>query len=165
MEKDVVELLDQFERGKISRRQLVQHLTLGIVAASAGAPVLAAAAQRSPFKAIGVNHISFGVADYARTRDFYSGLFGMQVSCDDGKQCNLGFGDAYIIARKSRQPGNKPFVDHIAYTIDPWDKKFVEAELRRRGMDPKPDTDDSFHVRDPDGYDLQIAGKKLMSTC
>jgi catechol 2,3-dioxygenase-like lactoylglutathione lyase family enzyme len=165
VEKVVVELLDQFERGKISRRQLVQSLTVGIVAASAGAPVLAAITEPSPFKAIAVNHISFGVADYARTRDFYAGLFGMQVSCDDGKQCNLGFGDNYIIARKSRQSDSKPFVDHIAYTIDHWDKKYVEEVLRRRGLDPRPDTDDSFHVKDPDGYDLQIAGKNLMSTC
>ena len=170
MERIVVDLLDQFERGKISRRQLVQSLTVGIVAASAGAPAPAASAERSPFKAVAVNHISFGVADYARTRDFYAGLFGMQVSCDDGKQCNLGFGGgyfgaSYIIARKSRQPDSKPFVDHIAYTIDNWDKKHVEEVLRSRGLDPRPDTDDSFHVKDPDGYDLQIAGKSLMSTC
>jgi catechol 2,3-dioxygenase-like lactoylglutathione lyase family enzyme len=165
MEKVVVELLDQFERGKISRRQLVQSLTVGIVAATAASPTLAVAAERSPFKAIAVNHISFGVADYARTRDFYAGLFGMEVSCDNGKQCNLGFNGNYIIARKSRQPDSKPLVDHIAYTIDNWDKKHVEEVLRSRGMDPRPDTDDSFHVKDPDGYNLQIAGKNLMTKC
>jgi catechol 2,3-dioxygenase-like lactoylglutathione lyase family enzyme len=166
VERIVVDLLDQFERGKISRRQLVQSLTVGIVAASAGAPALAATTERSPFKVTGVNHISFGVADYARTRDFYAGLLGMQVSCDDGKQCNLACGqNSYIIARKSRQPDSKPFVDHIAYTIDNWDKKHVEEVLRSRGLDPRPDTDDSFHVKDPDGYNLQIAGKNLMSTC
>jgi catechol 2,3-dioxygenase-like lactoylglutathione lyase family enzyme len=164
VENVVVELLDQFERGRISRRQLVQGLTLGVAAAAArGAPALAAPAQHTPFKAIGVNHISYGVADYGRTRDFYAGLFGMQVSGDNGKQCNLQFGDAYIIARKSRQPDSRPFVDHIAYTIDEWDRKYVEDELRRRGMDPRPDTDESFHVKDPDGYDLQVASKKLMS--
>jgi catechol 2,3-dioxygenase-like lactoylglutathione lyase family enzyme len=165
VEKVVVDLLDQFERGKISRRQLVQSLTIGIVAASAGGPALATSSQQAPFKAIAVNHISFGVADYARTRDFYAGLFGMEVRCDDGKQCFLGFGDNYLIARKSRQPDSKPFVDHIAYTIDNWDRKYVETELRRRGMNPKPDTNDSFHVKDPDGYDLQIGGENLMNTC
>ncbi|MDB6089051.1 MAG: hypothetical protein JWN85_1835 [Gammaproteobacteria bacterium] len=164
MEKVVIELLGQFERGKISRRQLVQGLTLGALAAAAGsAPALGVPSRRSPFKAIAVNHISYGVADYARTRDFYAGLFGMQVSGDDGKQCNLQFGDNYVIARKSRQPDGKPYVDHIAYTIDTWDQKYVAEELRRRGMDPRPDTDESFHVKDPDGYDLQIASRKLMS--
>ena len=164
MEQVVVELLDQFERGRISRRQLVQSLTFGVAAAAAGAtPVLGATSQRSAFKAIAVNHISYGVADYARTRDFYVDLFGMQVSGDNGKQCYLQFGDSYLIARKSRQPDSKPYVDHLAYTIDKWDKSKVEAELRRRGMEPRPDTDESFHVKDPDGYDLQIASRKLMS--
>lgn len=164
-----MELLDQFERGRISRRQLVQSLTLGAMAGTASAatrPVTSAppsATQHSPFKAIAVNHISYGVADYARTRDFYAGLFGMQVSGDNGRQCNLEFGGNYVIARKSRQPDSKPYVDHIAYTIETWDRKFVEDELRRRGLDPRPDTDESFHVKDPDGYDVQIASKKLMS--
>jgi hypothetical protein len=83
----------------------------------------------------------------------------LQVGCDDGKQCNLARCDSYIIARKSRQPDSQPVVDHLAYTIDNWDKKHVEEVLRSRGLNPRPDTDDSFHVKDPDGYDLQIAGK------
>lgn len=165
MEKVVVDLLDQFERGKISRRQLVQSLTVGLAAASTGPALLAASPLRSPFKGIGVNHISFGVADYGRTRDFYAALFGAQVSCDDGKQCYLRFGDSYLIPRKSRQPDGAASVDHIAYTLESWDKNYVEDELRKRGLEPKPDTDYSFHVRDPDGYNLQICGKQLMDAC
>jgi catechol 2,3-dioxygenase-like lactoylglutathione lyase family enzyme len=162
VEKVVVDLLDQFERGKISRRQLVQSLTFGAMAVSAGAPLLAAATQRQGFKASGVNHISFGVADYGRTRDFYAELFGMPVTQDNGKQCYLTFGNTVLIPRKTRQPDNKPLVDHIAYTIDNWDKKRVEEELKARGLDPKPD-DNSFHFKDPDGYDVQIAGKNFMN--
>lgn len=163
MEQVVVELLDQFERGTISRRQLVQSLTVGLAAAYAGAPALAAS-ERSPFKVTSVNHISYGVADYGRTRDFYSSLFGMTVSCDNGKQCNLSFGDTVLIARHSRQPDAKPYVDHMAYTIDHWDKKYVEDQLRRRGLEPKVDQE-SFLVSDPDGYRIQICSKDLMSTC
>jgi catechol 2,3-dioxygenase-like lactoylglutathione lyase family enzyme len=165
VERVVVDLLDQFEKGKISRRQLVQTLALGMVAASAGEAALAAPVKKSPFKAVAVNHISFGVADYARTRDFYADLLGMQVTCDNGKQCNLGFGNDYLIARHTHAPDGKPLVDHIAYTIENWDKKYVEDELRRRGLNPRPDTDDSFHISDPDGYNIQISGKNLMSTC
>src|SRR6185369_12859255 len=39
--------------------------------------------------------------------------------------------------------------------------KTVEAELRKRGLDPVADNDgkgfESFHVKDPDGFDLQIS--------
>jgi hypothetical protein len=49
----------------------------------------------------------------------------------------------------------------MAYTIDAWDKNAVEAELKSRGLAPRPDTEDSFHVKDPDGFDLQISGKNM----
>ena len=161
MEKVIVELIDQFEHGQISRRQLVQNLMLGMAAASAGAPAVAASAGRSGFKAVAVNHISYGSADYQRTRDFYADLLGMRVSEDTGEQCALSFGQTFIIARKSRQPDNAPYIDHLAYTIADWDRTAVEAELRRRGLEPKADTDDSFLVKDPNGYMLQICGKNM----
>ena len=162
MEKIVDDWLGQFERGRISRRQLVQMLALGMTAAAAPR-VTAEAATGGGFKAVAVNHISFGVADYARTRDFYADLLGMPVSGDDGKQCYLKIGeDSFLIARKSGAPGGGPLVDHICYTIKDWDKNAVETELRRRGLDPEPDTDESFHVRDPDGYRLQIGSARLM---
>ena len=157
MEQVIIDLLDRFERGRITRRHLVQSLVAGMAATSA----LGATAARKGLKVVAVNHISYGVADYGRTRDFYADLFGMRVSEDDGKQCALSFGDTFIIPRKSRQPGNAPFVDHIAYTIDDWNKDAVEAELKRRGLAPVADTDESFHIRDPDGFDVQIAGRNM----
>ncbi len=155
MEGIVAGLLKEYESGKLSRRDLIRNLTVTAAAATVAAPAVAAA-PKSPFKAVAVNHISYGVADYARTRDFYADLFGMKVTNDTGKDCILSFGETLLIVRKTRQPDNKPYVDHIAYTIENWDKNAVEAELRRRGHDPRPDTDLSFHIKDPDGFDLQI---------
>jgi catechol 2,3-dioxygenase-like lactoylglutathione lyase family enzyme len=163
MEKIVDDLLGHFEHGRITRRQLVQVLALGMTAAAAAPLAAAAPAPRRGFKAVAVNHISFGVADYARTRDFYADLLGMEVSGDDGKQCYLKFGkDSFLIARNARERASAPLVDHLCYTIEDWDKDAVEAELRRRGLTPEPDTDESFHVRDPDGYRLQIGSARLM---
>lgn len=165
MEHIIANLLSDFEHGKMTRRQLIQSLALTATAASAvgAAPVAAAAAEGKGFKAVAINHISYQVADYAKTRDFYAALFGMKVSHDDGKQAYLSFGDhgTWLLPRNARQPGTAPKVDHIAYTIDDWDKDKVKAELERRGLDARPDTDDSFHVKDPDGFDLQISGKGM----
>jgi len=161
VERDIVELLDQFEHGKISRRQLVQNLMLGMAAASAGASAVAASSARPGFKAVAVNHISYGSADYKRTRDFYADLLGMRVSEDTGEQCALSFGQTFIVARKSRQPDGAPYIDHLAYTIADWDRAAVEAELQRRGLEPKADTNDSFLVKDPNGYMLQICSKNM----
>jgi hypothetical protein len=62
---------------------------------------------------------------------------------------------------RCRAENKPPLIDHIAYTIEAWDKDAVEAELERRGLSPRPDTENSFHVKDPDGYDLQISGKEM----
>jgi hypothetical protein len=85
----------------------------------------------------------------------------MKPSHDDGKQVNLAFGDSFLLPRNARNGGPTPRVDHIAYTIENWDKNAVEAELKRRGLDPRPDTENSFHVKDPDGFNLQISGKEM----
>lgn len=54
-------------------------------------------------------------------------------------------------------------INHISYGIAPWDTDGVKAELERRGLSPRPDmvgTDfKSYHVLDPDGWDLQISNQ------
>lgn len=160
MEQLIHKLLQEFEQGKMNRRQLVRSLAVAAAAAGSATP---AAAEGKGFQAVAVNHISYVVADYAKTRDFYADLLGMKVSHDDGKQCYMSFGNTFLLPRNARA-GSKtgpPLINHIAYTIDNWDKTAVEAELRRRGLEPRPDTEDSFHVKDPDGFDLQISGKNM----
>src|SRR3984957_8000251 len=161
MEHLIGKLLHDFEQGRMDRRQLIRSIAVAAAAAAAAPP---SAAEGKGFQAVAVNHISYVCADYAKTRDFYADLLGMKVSHDDGKQCYMSFGDTFLLPRNARTgktPQTTPNISHIAYTIDHWDKKEVEAELLRRGLAPRPDTDDSFHVKDPDGYDLQISGKNM----
>ena len=160
MEHIIAKLLSDFEQGKMNRRQLIR--SLAVAASAAAATVPAVADEGRAFKAVTVNHISYQVADYTKTRDFYKDLLGMTVSHDDGRQCYMSFGNTFLLPRNARQESAKgPRGDHIAYTIDTWDKNYVEAELKRRGLSPRPDTENSFHVKDPDGFDLQISGKEM----
>jgi len=164
MESIIAKLLQDFEQGKMTRRQLIQSLSIAATAASAATagPALAAAPPEGYVaKATAINHVSYQVSDYKKARDFYAGLFGMQVSRDDGMQCRLSFGDNILIVR-NRTPSGK--VDHIAYTIANWDtdksvKPAVEAELKRRGLQIRT-TEGSFHVQDPDGFEVQMGGKE-----
>ena len=54
-------------------------------------------------------------------------------------------------------------INHISWGIEPWNTEKVEAELKRRGLSPRPDmvgeNFKSFHVLDPDGWDLQISNQ------
>jgi catechol 2,3-dioxygenase-like lactoylglutathione lyase family enzyme len=163
MEHVINTLLDDFERGKMTRRQLVKSLAVAAAAAAAGSGVAAAADDGQGFQAIAVNHISYQVKDYTKTRDFYASLLGMKPVQDNGRQCYLTFGDhgTWLLPRNGREGTATPKVDHIAYTIKNWDAAKVEAELKRRGLEPRVDTPNSFHVKDPDGFDLQISGEGM----
>lgn len=161
MEHMISRMVQDYEQGKTSRRELIRKLArafaAGATATFSGAQTSAAAqADGKGLKAASVNHISYQVEDYGKTRDFYADLLGMQPHNDDGKQCYMRFGESVLIPRN--RPPNTPRIDHIAYTIADWNREAVAAELKRRGLDPQPDTEDSFHVRDINGYDLQICG-------
>lgn len=160
MEQIVANLVSEFEQGKLTRRQLIRSLSLAVTAGTAlSAAPAAAAAEGKTLQAMYINHVSYQVADYARTRDFYAGLFGMRVAEDDGKtQCRLLFGDNILAVRNaSTRPDKKIGVDHISYTIANWDaeKEANLVEIQRRGLKlVEPGTS----ILDPDGFRVQIGG-------
>jgi catechol 2,3-dioxygenase-like lactoylglutathione lyase family enzyme len=167
METQIAELVDRFENGRITRRELIHRLSLMV-----GAAVLPSAGEAQtaahPLKATGFNHISFVVSDYARTRDFYAELLGLRVAKDDAKarQCFLHLADgSFILPRNPARPNvTPPVVNHFAVGIANWDKPKIEAELKRRRLHYREDRDipaDSFHLTDPDGYDLQLVNERV----
>jgi catechol 2,3-dioxygenase-like lactoylglutathione lyase family enzyme len=162
MEHIIADLLQDFEQRKISRRQLIQNLTLAATAASAVTAAPAAAADKKVAQAVYLNHVGYQVADYGKSRDWYADLFGMKVSLDDGKKANLSVGESLLILH-NRPSVTTPVVDHVCFTIADWDKdkgvrEAVGAELKRRGLEVR-ETKGSFHIKDPDGFMLQMGGK------
>ena len=103
MEHIIGKLLQDYEHGKMTRRQLIQSLAFTATAASAVGTAEAAA----PANAIYINHVSMQVADYAKSRDFYTGLFGMKVktlndvtpwrqgAATDSRECKNVKGSSY----------------------------------------------------------------------
>ena len=63
----------------------------------------------------------------------------------------------------SGRPPVTGVINHVSWGIQPWDTERVKGELERRGLKPRPDmvgeNFKSFHVTDPDGWDLQISNK------
>ena len=95
METFIAKLLQDFEQGKMNRRQLIKSLAVAATAAAAAAP--AAKAAGKPLEALYVNHISYQVNDYKKVRDFYVDLLGMKATEDDGKGCRLVFGNLWVL--------------------------------------------------------------------
>src|SRR5256886_4268277 len=137
------------------------------------------------WKTVALDHLSCQVADYPKEAAYYAALMNWTIRSDDGRQAVLDIGDWGGLVRRGgyqalatpsggdaavagrggrggagapRAPRNAVF-DSFCFGIEPWDAKKVEAELRKRGLDPKADnsgTDfQSFHVKDADGFDLQ----------
>jgi catechol 2,3-dioxygenase-like lactoylglutathione lyase family enzyme len=161
MENIIARLVQDFEQGKMNRRQLIQSLTITAAATAGIAPAARAAAAPATGKleAGYVNHISYSVNDYAKCRDFYADLLGMKVTEDDGKQCRLVFGNNILIPR-NRAMGGPAKVDHIAYTVINWDreKDGFEEQLKRRGLTYTGSAKTSFQVKDPEGMGVQFGG-------
>jgi catechol 2,3-dioxygenase-like lactoylglutathione lyase family enzyme len=120
-------------------------------------------ASPAPLKAIGINHISYQCADYKRTRDFYTELLELPVSHDDGKQAFLWLGDAYIVVKNSPDGSQKAVIDYTAWNLADWNVDRVASELKRRGLDARPDAaGKSIMTKDLNGFPLQLCSKDLV---
>jgi catechol 2,3-dioxygenase-like lactoylglutathione lyase family enzyme len=147
MKSTISRLLEAYERGKMSRRQLVQGLALLAAGSSA--------AQAAGFQGNSVNHISLQVSNLQRSTDFYQRVFGCPVNKRDGNN-QLVFGKNFLVLREGK-PAAK--VDHFAIGVDNFNKDSVSADLKARGATPIDQQGGGFgfHVLDPDGFPVQIS--------
>jgi catechol 2,3-dioxygenase-like lactoylglutathione lyase family enzyme len=131
------------------------------------------------WKTIGLENFVIDVVDYKKEAAFYIALMGWKLRSDDGKQAVLDvghWGNAIFRAAAPASfapastgpngvtpPQPRAAVRSFAWVIDNWDAKKIATELTKRGMTPIADNKgafESFHVKDPDGWDLQICNDK-----
>ena len=214
MQDQLSRLFSDFDRGRISRRRLLQALGIAAVirpavalgqgscgGARAGTPQCDPTPGKLPFAATGwrtvlLDHFIVQVADYQKEAAYYQALMNWKIRSDDGKQAMLDIGDWGGLLIKGgyqpptptpaptpaanaagaagaagqgggrgggggRGPARAQFTG-FCWGIDPWNAKTVEAELKKRGLEPIADHNpsakfESFHVVDPGGFDVQIS--------
>jgi catechol 2,3-dioxygenase-like lactoylglutathione lyase family enzyme len=139
--------LEAYEKGKLSRRQLVQGLALLAAGSSA--------AEAAGFQGNSINHISLFVSNLQRSTDFYQRVSNCTVNKRDGNN-QLVFGKNFLVLREGK-PAAK--VDHFAIGVDNFNKDSVTADLKARGATPIDQEGGGFgfHVLDPDGFPVQIS--------
>lgn len=120
------------------------------------------------WKTTALESITFEMEDYKKEAAFYIALLGWKLRNDDGKQAVLDIGDwGSAIFRQvtpdtyTVQPpeGRRAVVSSFAFVIDQWNAKSVTSELEKRGLKPIAENRgkfESFLIKDPDGWDLQI---------
>ena len=154
METIIADLVTRFERGGLSRRQLIQGLAT-VVAAAAGAS--APAAQSGGLQGIGIDHVSVLISDLQRSATFYQSLFGFtQISEDKPNQIlRVGIAPNRVLVslRHEGQPG---LVDHFGVKVENFNRSTVTDRLKERGLTPQENVQYGFHVKDPDGAVVQF---------
>jgi glyoxylase I family protein len=150
MEPIISNLVERFEKGSLSRRDLVQGLAM------LAAGTTAASAQQSvDFKNATIDHVSIHVADLQRSVDFYQKMFGFRVVSEEKPReiIRLGNGGILVSLNHGKPAG---IVDHFAIGIAQFDKDAVTRHLTARGATPLQGDYAGLHVKDPDGINVQV---------
>jgi len=150
VEPVISDLVTRFERGALSRRELI-----GALALLAGAGATASAAT---LKSASINHVSVLVTDMARSIDFYGRVFGLTLVNEDkaNKIARLGAGGKILVSLRIEPPPG--VIDHFAIGVDGFNREAVTADLKGFGLEPRETIEFGFHVKDPDGAVVQITG-------
>ncbi|MEO5897089.1 MAG: VOC family protein [Vicinamibacterales bacterium] len=158
MPYDVERLVDLYDGGGLTRRQLVQgllalgiapHVTHGVASTPQSPPL---------FRTRTVNHVTLYASQVARSKAFYQGLTGLPIQAEDKESCEFrlesGFLGIYAPA-----PGQRLGFNHFCFGIDRYDPQATVDAIKRAMPEAKPVLEDQgqVYVQDPDGVRVQFA--------
>jgi hypothetical protein len=187
MESFYATKIDEFAKGKISRRALLESLTVAVTATTATTAATAAnaAASDPALKVALVNHISYNCPDFKKGADWYSKVFNLDqigttkidTALPFGKKGEKPFGvtandvplTSIIVRTRDlnapAQGGNAPrkksqaLIEHMGYTVADFNREEAKGKLKELGVENVRDGGlYSLHMTDAFGYDVQISG-------
>ena len=153
MESIISSLVVRFERGSLSRRDLVR--SLAILAAGGTA---AGAQEELNFKAATIDHVSIQVADLQRSVDFYQKIFGFSVVSQEQPRGIIRLGNTKtLVSLNDGKPAG--IVDHFAIGIPRFSRESAVRYLTQRGATALEGDYAGLHIKDPDGINVQISSQ------
>lgn len=142
-------LLDAYDRGHISRRGLMQALVPLLAAAPAQA-----AAETLTVKT--VNHVTLGVTDIEKSRQFYQDLFTSPIVSKQANGINIAMGPVSFLGLYKMGPA--PSINHFCLGIDGTVEN-AAGVLEKHGIKPQIRDRDGvkeLYFRDPDNIMVQL---------
>lgn len=145
---------------------------------------VAAPFESTGWKTVWLDHITYQCTDYKKAAAFYSAVMGWKVRDDNGQRVMMDMGDVGGIIMKNgyvspppppapasgdsagrgrggaARPPRNAAITNFCWGIAPWNTAKVEAELKKRGLNPVAEHAgdfQSFHIKDPDGFDIQVS--------
>jgi len=159
MEPIISDMVQRYERGGLTRRQLIQGLAMLVAAAEAPAQQATQPAAQSPdvqpIVATGIDHISVLASDVERSKKFYQDLFSLTVLSEDKEHGIVRLGRKRVIVSLRKE---KPYgtVDHFGVGVEGFNKEALMKNLQARGLKPQENWQYGFFVKDPDGVNVQF---------
>jgi len=154
MESIISNLLTRFEKGSLSRRELVQGLAMLAAGSTA-----AAAQEDLDFGGANIDHVSIQVADLQRSVDFYQKMFGFSVISQDQPLGIIRLGTTRTLVSLNHQ-SPAGIVDHFAIGVPRFSKESAARYLKQRNGTPEDDPYAGLHIKDPDGINVQIFSQR-----
>ena len=155
MEPIINDMVQRFERGRLSRRELIQGLSVLMASSQAQAVAPSGPVQPTGIAAAGIDHVSILVSDLERSAAFYKNLFGLTVLSGDKEHGILRLGSKHVIVsiRKEKPYGT---VDHFGVRVENFNNDAVTQTLQQHGLKPDENWQYGYYVKDPDGVNVQL---------
>lgn len=165
MHHEMERLVGLYDRGRLTRRQLLQGLfalsaspyLAGPLAGGHGEPGQAA----SLLPARTLNHVTLYASSVARSKAFYQRLTGLPIQAEDKDFCEFRLEGGFlgIYAPDAGQP---PGFNHFCFGIEAYDPQATLSTLRTAMPEAKPvlENQDQVYVQDPDGVRVQLADQR-----
>ena len=150
MHKEIEGIVEDYDRGRISRREMIAHL--GALAAAMAVGSKALAAEPSTFRASGLNHIALNTPDIAVSRDFYVQHLGLKVVREGSSNCFMTCDDNFVALFRSSNSG----LNHFCFSVDDYAVADAEQKLSAKGLKSRR-ADNRIYFNDPHGIEVQLA--------
>jgi catechol 2,3-dioxygenase-like lactoylglutathione lyase family enzyme len=166
-------IVEDFEHGRISRRQLVARL-MGVGAAMASLQGSASGQEPATntaqpaeqgtqadtvaaptFQATGLDHIALDVVDVPRSRDVYAKHLGLRVVRGNDDALFMGADRDFFLTLFRAE---RPQLNHYCYTIRNFSADDAVEKLGAAGLRPRR-TGNRVYFPDPDGLTVQVTGR------
>jgi len=155
MKHTIDSLVGQFERGSLTRRELVQALFM-----LAASPVLAQERPAGAFRATGIDHVQITVTDLKATQQFYEKLFGVTTTSPSPTQLSLKLGSSNTVSVHSESGPIKP-IDHFGIGVEDFSAEAALAAVKRVVPGFKAEVSGtSVFVIGPDGVRIQLVAAR-----
>ncbi|MHC5023015.1 MAG: VOC family protein [Planctomycetota bacterium] len=160
MHTQITRIVDDYDRGRLSRRQLIARLSClagGMAGAFALSPRAAAPQEPIPstFRGTDLNHIALSVTDVDRSTEFYQRHLGLEVASRGDRSCFLRCREHNFVALFK---GEKAGMDHYCFSVEEYSADSAVERLTALDLKPRR-AGDRVYFDDPDGIEVQVAAK------